>query len=287
MLHLRAGDYRLALDPGRGGSIARFAWRGEDLMRPTCGPSIFDTACFPLVPFSNRIAQGRFRFAGKSVRLAPNFPGSDHPHALHGFGWLAQWRVDRAEAASARLVHDYPGGDWPWAYRAVQGFTLDAREGLGIELSLTNLSSGSMPAGLGLHPYFPRRADTRYRGLHRAEWTTTAQGLPLALDRRDHARDWWQGLPAGARQVDTAYLARQGPLEIVWPDRALALAMAPDDSLAVTVVYTPAGEDFLCVEPVSHGTDAINRPGAEDGMACLAPGETMACAVSFKARALE
>ena len=59
MIELKAGEYFLALEPERGGSIARFGWRGQDLMRPTCGPSVLDVACFPLVPFSNRIAHGR------------------------------------------------------------------------------------------------------------------------------------------------------------------------------------------------------------------------------------
>ena len=30
------------------------------------------------------------------------------------------------------------------------------------------------------------------------------------------------------------------------------------------IVYTPPGEDFFCVEPVSHMTDAINRMDGDD-----------------------
>jgi aldose 1-epimerase len=89
VLELAAGDYRLVLQPEIGGSVAGFHWRDEPVFRPACGPSVLDAACFPLAPFSNRIAHGRFRFGGREVALAPNFPDSDHPHPLHGFGWLA------------------------------------------------------------------------------------------------------------------------------------------------------------------------------------------------------
>ena len=50
------------------------------------------------------------------------------------------------------------------------------------------------------------------------------------------------------------------------------------------MLFTPAGEDFLCVEPVSHGTDAFNlaAAGAADtGIRVLAPGETFEAQVNF------
>ncbi len=59
-LTLEAQGYRLELAPERGGSVLRLDWRGEPLLRPLCGNTIFDVASFPLVPFSNRIARGRF-----------------------------------------------------------------------------------------------------------------------------------------------------------------------------------------------------------------------------------
>ncbi|TCM21707.1 aldose 1-epimerase [Novosphingobium sp. PhB165] len=283
MIVLGAGDYRLELDPARGGSVTRFDWQGKALMRPASGPSIFDVASFPLVPFSNRIAHGRFRADSREVALAPNFPGSDHPHPLHGFGWLAAWDVVEASDFHAVLQHVHPAGEWPWAYRARQVFHLD-ESGLVLGLSVTNLSAERMPAGLGFHPYFPRDHATRYRGAHRGEWRNTAECLPLMLDTRGEARDWWEGEPVDARAVDTAYTEREGPLTIEWPLRNLALTLAPSDILGTTVVFTPAGEDYFCVEPVSHATDAHNREPEE--LAWLAPGESTRASVALSARAL-
>lgn len=284
MLALAAADYRLVLDPIRGGSVARFDWRGEPLMRPTCGPSVLDTACFPLVPFSNRIAFGRFRAGDRQVRLAPNFPGADHPHPLHGFGWLAPWIVVRRQPASALLRHRYAGGEWPWPYEAEQEFSLSER-GLLHLLRVRNLAPNPMPAGLGFHPYFPRREGTRYRGLHRGEWTTSADGLPVQLKEEELAVDWWHGSPVATRSVDTVYTGRSGPLEITWPERRMRLTLDPSSELSFTVVYVPPDADFFCVEPVSHATDAVNRPGA-DGMCWLEPGQTMEVSVRYAAERL-
>lgn len=283
MLWLAARDYRLALDPARGGSIARFTWRGEPLMRATCGPSILDTACFPLVPFSNRIAFGRFRDGERTVLLSPNFPGAEHPHPLHGFGWLRAWEVGTHMPDRAILRHRHAADEWPWDYVAEQSFVL-SETGLAHGLSLRNEGPGSMPAGLGFHPYFPCTAGTRYRGLHRGEWQTDEDGLPLTLNACDIAIDWWDGRPVRTRTVDTVYAGRSGPLAICWPERGLKLAIAPSDGLTCTVVYTPSGADFFCVEPVTHATDAINRGGA-DGMARLPQGETLIAELRYRAMA--
>ena len=247
-------------------------------MRATCGPSVLDTACFPLVPFSNRIANGRFVVDGMDVRLTPNLPGSAHPHCLHGFGWLAGWRVVEAADDKATLVHDYPGGEWPWPYHARQTFRLTA-DGLSMTLSVANHGASAMPAGLGFHPYFPGADDALYRGLHRGEWQITADCLPLSLNQAPEPVDWWHGAPVTSRNVDTAYTGRAGLLELSWPSRRFGLTITPSDNLPVTVVYTPSGVDHFCVEPVSHITDAINRKGTGGGMLWLEPGESMEAAM--------
>ena len=281
MLTLEAGDYRIDIAPERGGSVLRFDWRGMPLFRRTEGPSVLDAACFPLLPFSNRIALGRFRAGERTLALAPNFPGTDHPHTLHGFGWLAPWKVTKADGSSATLAHQYPGGEWPWPYRAEQRFEL-CRDGLTMTLSVVNLAEEAMPAGLGFHPYFPRDADTVYHGLHRGEWQNNADCLPERLDQRDEARDWWEGAAVGKRSVDTVYTDRTGPLRIDWPCRGVSMEMIADPVFRHTVVYSPEDADFFCVEPVTHGTDAVNMPGTPD-VRWLLEGEEFSGSVRFSA----
>jgi aldose 1-epimerase len=234
------------------------------------------------VPFSNRIENGLFAVDGETVRLPPNMPGSAHPHPLHGFGWLERWHAIEANASTAELEHVWPGGDWPWPYRARQRFSLTA-EGLLITLMLTNLGDCRMPAGLGLHPNFSCNAATSYRGLHLGEWQTDAECLPRNLDMRREPSDWWNAQPVSRRVVDTAYTGRSGPLTIAWPCRGISLTMSPCDALSTTVVYTPAGANFFCVEPVSHMSNAHNAQRPDSGLIWLLPHDTFTATVSFVA----
>lgn len=274
-LELSAGDYAVTIAPEAGGSLQSFTWRGEPLMRTAAGPGALDAACFPLVPFSNRVARGRFEWEGRAVELAPNFPGQDHPHPLHGFGWLTAWDVLETTQASAVLEHRYPGGEWPWPYLARQ--TVTVREN-GLELSLTieNLSEWSMPAGLGFHPYFPCNDQTMLRARHRGEWQNSAHGLPVRLVEAGEAIDWWHGQPVGSRAVDTVYSDRQGDMVIEWPDRRLSLAIRCSKELDQTAIFVPEA-DWFCVEPVTHRTNALN--GEPDEIVALQPGAKLSVSV--------
>lgn len=272
-IEIAAGDYRLLAAPARGGSILALEWRGQDVLRRAEGPGILDVACFPLVPYSNRIAGGRLRWRGREVRLAPNFPAADPVNPLHGFGWLCEWDVVDATADSLRLAHRHEGEGWPWPCRAELAYRQGA-DGLVARLALTNLADEPMPAGQGFHPYFPRDASTRFFGLHRGEWTSEG-GLPVSLEWREDAIDWWHGSPVGARPVDTVYAGRRGDLRLDWPERAMSVRIACSPELTHTSVFVPQGAGWFCVEPVSHATDALNRADGAGAMAGLLPGDTL------------
>lgn len=282
MLELTAGHYRLALDPPRGGSVAALEWRGQPLLRATCGSSILETACFPLVPFSNRIANGQFVANGRSITLPPNH-AVDARNPLHGYGWLAEWKVIAANRTRVVIEHRHDAGDWPWKYVARQEFSLDA-DGLTIALSLQNYSNEPMPAGIGFHPYFPRDRDTRYLGRHRGEWHNDEACLPLFLAERDVAIDWWAGEPVGMRDVDTVYTDREGALSVLWPSRKLLVEMSPSPDLSFTVVYTPADEPFFCIEPVGTMTDAVNATDRPSGLTWLEPDRCITSSIGMTAR---
>ena len=90
---LEAGDLAVAIAPALGGAIAGFRHNDFHLMRPT-SPEVLAqgtvrlTGSYPLIPYSNRVAQGRFTHEGTEHRLALNF--GDHPHDIHGNAWQRQ-----------------------------------------------------------------------------------------------------------------------------------------------------------------------------------------------------
>lgn len=282
MIEMSDGDYTMAIDPACGGSAASLAWRGQPILRSQSGLGVLNSACFPLVPFCNRIADNRFAFAGREVMLPPNHPGNPHDLVLHGFGWTSSWAVEEAESARARISLDHPAGDWPWPFRAEQTFALDDDAAL-FELALTNLSGEPMPAGLGFHPYFPVDDTTYYTGLHKGEWQADERILPGELAVREEPIDWWHGSPIGARQLDTVYTGREGPLTIEWRRRSIGAEIGFTPDLQFTHVYVPPTGDYCCVEPVSQIGDAFNHPHEDRGFRTLAPGETWAVAMTLRA----
>jgi aldose 1-epimerase len=82
LITLRTGTTALTLSPAAGGSIARF-WserggRTIEWMRPASATALkrrmpLDMSCFPLVPYSGRICDGRFTFQGREIALPLNF----------------------------------------------------------------------------------------------------------------------------------------------------------------------------------------------------------------------
>jgi hypothetical protein len=153
-----------SLDPSRGGVVREFTWHGLDVFRPTpseAGDDPLEVACFPMVPYVNRVAGGHFDFMGRTVQLEPNWSGDPHP--LHGQGWRSSWDVVSASDTTATLRFEGGGNEWPWRYRSEQCFELGPDE-LWVELSVENLSDTPMPAMLGLHPYFADATHARVTG---------------------------------------------------------------------------------------------------------------------------
>ena len=73
VVSLSAGPLRLELNPSIGGAISAFEWSdgnlAHELLRKCNSPleKVLDAACFPLVPYVNRIRGGRFTFRGREV----------------------------------------------------------------------------------------------------------------------------------------------------------------------------------------------------------------------------
>jgi len=246
----------------------------EILVSPALGGGIMQfnplkLASFALIPFSNRIAGGRFSFDGEQIKLPPNFPEADRKNAIHGYGMLARWDIVSRTSHSVILGYDHKPEDWPWHFYAEQ--ELQAQEdGYRHILRLSNRGETAMPAGMGLHPYFPR-AGARFDNIFDGYWHVDDNGLPTT----------WQKQPLSDnllsdKTIDTLFTGRSGPVTLRWP--AHRLTIIPSGNLPHTHIYTPHGTDYFCVEPVSHMTDAINR----EGLHIIQPGEIWQCHVDFE-----
>ncbi|QNN65159.1 aldose 1-epimerase [Sphingomonas rhizophila] len=264
---LRNGPAECLVAPALGGSI--LAWRigGIDILRPAAAGAVspLELASFPLVPFANRIAHGRFRFDEIDALPGPH-PVAD-PHALHGHGWESAWIVVDQSDRSVMLEFERPGDDaWPWTYRARQHIELDPLE-LRTAITIENLSPQPMPAGAGIHPYFPRFVTSRVTAVAKQRWDNDASGLAVASADDTRFAD-------GSRSVDELegldhFFPASDPVRISAPAGDIEI---PLGDAAGFHLYVPTGLAHFCVEPVTHPPDALGR-GDREAMAVLSPGE--------------
>lgn len=253
-----------------GGAITHCTVGGLPLFFPASeATEPFPFANFMLAPFSNRIAGGAFYFGGKRHAVAPNLVDPRFPLPIHGFGWQGDWQIDQQADDHAVLTLAQTNPEWPAPFSLVQTLRLTS-QGYDHAIAVRNEGEEPMPAGLGLHPYFPAGALGMETGCS-AIWLTGDDGIPHDHSPLAAEPDWFSG-----GGYDCGFDWPGGRVKISWPDRILDIDADP--LFGQLVVYVPQGQPFFCVEPVSHPTNAINRSG---GMTVLAPGESLAGTVRF------
>jgi aldose 1-epimerase len=260
-----------------------------------------------LFPFPNRIRDGRFRFGGKEYELPRNDPAKKN--AIHGWAPRFPWRVTGygAESDGGWVHGDFrPSIDapevrhlWPsdFLLSVVYRFTERA---LRVETSVRNVGDGSLPFGLGFHPYFrfPCADATveRYRLLApaRSVWELV-ENLPTgAKEGVTDDLNWNAPRPVNSTALDTLYtdlgaVAERGDGMIL---RAAighvhhpgAVQIWTDPCFGESVLFTPPHRQALCVEPYTCATDAVNLAarGIDAGWRVLEPGGKWSAAVEFR-----
>ena len=279
---IEAHDYWLECDPINGGVVRRLTWRGTDILRPSMLGDTDPLGCgmFPLVPFSNRLLHDVPSSNGP-LRLPRYLQDCDF--AIHGFGWQRDWQVAHYDTSAVELILEDHTSPWPSAYRAVQRFALD-ESGFRSSISLANIGDEALPAGIGFHPYFPK-ADCEVAMRAHTKWEHDARGLP-GIAQEAEWRDG-QAIKIGGVRLDHSYSDWDGKAKLVWPSRGLCVEIEADETLRELVVYSPE-EDFFCIEPVSHLTNAMfaDQPDKQRGWKTLAPGETVSAVMTISASVL-
>ena len=285
-LELHTESLRLVVDPDVGTGILAFharvgdAWLPlmPDARRPDCDLA---ASSFLMVPYSNRIAQGRFSFQGTEHQL-----DNGGAHSIHGDVRKRPWRVVDQAAGALRCAfdsRDHEAVNWPWPFRAEVSHTLEGTT-LRLGLTLTNGGDTPMPAGGGWHPYFSRtltRAGEPVR-LHLpvagvypdAHDTRIPSGPPQPpAPHQDFGRE--RELPPDAF-LDTCCHGFAGGT-IAWPDSGVRLGLAPTATCGHLVLYNP-DKPYFAVEPVTNANDGVNllaRGDATAGTVVLEPGQSL------------
>lgn len=272
LLNFADGPIQVELLPAVGARLHRLRAFGHDLLRTPDDPAEhardpFRWGAYLMAPWCNRIAAVPTDVNGRTVSVPSNFPDGT---AIHGQVYEPPWDVEADDSLSIT-----GGGDgWPWPYRCSLRVTVvDAV--LTIDQSLTNLSGGPMPAGLGLHPWFRRPLDLSIRA---------DAVLPSNLDA-DTSVETVSG-PWDLRAIrrvpddlDATWLAPANPAaKLRWPAIGITATMRVRSTAGICIVVaSPSSLDAVAIEPQTHAPQGLRRflRGEPGALQALEPGGTI------------
>ena len=241
----------------------------------------------PLMPWPNRLRNGRYEYGGESFQLGLSEPSTGT--AIHGLVRWVNWTVARRGPAHVRMeyvLHAQAG--YPYILALAIDYTLDDR-GLTVHTEATNRGAHPCPFGAGAHPYVAAGTATIDGCLLQIPATrrlsTDEQSVPIgSVAVVDTNYDFRAARPIGATHLDTGYyeLARDddGRARVTLSDPATGrtVTLWQDENYPYVMVFTgdalPEPErrrQGLAVEPMTCAPDSFN---SGDGLLTLAPGET-------------
>lgn len=233
-------------------------------------------ANFHMIPYSNRIRDGRFCFNNKEIQLT----GADN-HAIHGALRKLPWRVKNETDRDILCTYSAPTDgavNWPWPMTTEIRYTLDSNTILS-EIRVRNDGDTPMPVGFGWHPYFVRVIDGESPEIQlpvTGVYSDThgdclpigpSHALPAILDFR-HARKL-----DPTQRIDHCFSGLDGPVTIAWPGSDIFLQMRASKNCDHLVLFNPDKPHFA-IEPVTNANDGFNlsTQGINSGVMTLAPG---------------
>jgi aldose 1-epimerase len=136
-----------------GGGIREYSVADRPVLQSYAVDAMCDGAHgAPLIPWPNRLADGRYSFDGEDYELALSEPAKRN--AIHG---LLRWRPWQAlEREPDRVLmgtrlHPSPG--YPFALDVSVAYELDEATGLTVTTTALNVGERACPYGTGQHPY--------------------------------------------------------------------------------------------------------------------------------------
>jgi len=233
-----------------------------------------------LIPWPNRIADGRYEFDGQAHQVALDEP--ERGNAIHGLVRWAAWDIAEREPDRVllrHLLHPQPG--FPFMVDLRVEYAL-ADEGLTVRTEATNVGEDACPYGAGAHPYLAVEAS-------RVDEVALQVPARTVLDADE------RGIPVDAHQVEGTELDFQPPKQVGdlrldhcftdldrEADRRARVRLGngttlwADESFPYLMVFTGDGlpdvdRRSIAVEPMTCAPNAF-RTG--EGLVRLEPGET-------------
>ncbi|GAA3699382.1 aldose 1-epimerase family protein [Microlunatus aurantiacus] len=268
-----------------GATLRSYAVDGRDVVRGFAADEVIHGGRGQqLLPWPNRIRDGRYTFEGAAQQLSLSEP--DRHNAIHGLVRHVPWQlVAHGEDRVEQRVRVYPQSGWPGAIEATVVHAV-GEDGVVTTVTVSNLGSGAVPYGYAAHPYLTVGEDTvddvvisvpaeRYLDVD-------DRLLPVDLilvEGRDE--DLRTAAPLGARRFDTALSGLTRGADGRWRARLERgdrwAELWAGEGLDWIQVFT--GNDrrdlSIALEPMTCGPNAFNPGPTHDDMIIIPAGASV------------
>lgn len=291
LVTLREGSSELIVAPECGARLVAFRVGGRDVLCPALPEALnsgvpYGFAAFPLMPYSGPIFGDGFSFRGEWHPLARNLPAE--PTATHGEAWIRPWRIESLSESSVALALDYAStpGAFPFAWRGDLNYAIGGGR-LTATLKLTNRDHRPMPAGMGIHPYFPKAAGDTFKFDCTGVWPLDA---PEAVEKPcgplEPGLDFREGQEVAEIVFDRCFEGWDGIATLTAAD-GFRTRIEADPIFGKLQIYDAWDYPYICIEPVTNANDGFNRAALDvpgHSVAVLDPGRSLAGAVTIATR---
>ena len=283
---INRGDQRLTI-VGVGGGIRSYDAGGHPVLHGYPADARADAGRGELLmPWPNRIRDGKYSFNGKSQQLSLTEPARHN--ATHGLVRWQQWvlreRTDSALVVGFRLM---PCPGWDGIVDLAVRYALDD-DGLTVTPSATNVGTVAVPFGFGAHPYLTvgeQSVDELTLSVPGSSYLTVDEQLiPTGSQPVEGTGyDFRSPRPIAAAQLDTAFTDLRADDDGRWRvsvssgDRSTTM-WAEADWFPYTQVFTGdslppdrARHTGVAVEPMSCPANAFVTG---ESLVVLEPGDT-------------
>ena len=262
----------------------------EELVENAWSKNIF------LVPFPNRLRDGKYTHEGKNYQFDIN--NADSQNAIHGFCKDMPMTVDRVivsdEQADIRCIWQHDGAHpaYPFRFYFEVNFIMTKQATwknkvlFEVATVLANKDEVAIPAGLGWHPYFAlseKVDDTFLQMPHSQMIVVDDRLLPTGEKQPYTAFDTLK--PIGETNLDNGFFITEKGSEahVILKSKRGKLQYwqtLRNQELNFLQVFTPPHRRSIAIEPMTCNIDAFNN---KDGLVVLEPdkGLYLQCGVRF------
>lgn len=235
-------------------------YRDDELPPKGCGAT--------LVPWPNRIRDGRYSFEGVEHQLALTEPEAGN--AIHGLGRWERWtQVHQTPSEVSLLLDVVPQKGYPFPLRVQITYTIDEQRGLTVSLAARNTGTTRAPFGAGSHPYLSTRGhridDVTLQLPARETLVADERGVPIGSRQLEGKEDLRGGRKLGGQRFDDGFTGLEtsdgrGVAELGTSSGGAQLWF--DETFRFLQVFTldslGGGPPAVAIEPMTCAPDAFN-----------------------------